>query len=240
MIAKLIAIFLFASSCCAQGLGGKAGMGGSAGMGGGFVASVAIAFDNSLTTTQSLTGTSLSYSYTVGSGTNRLLLVGVTAALVTPTVTYNSVSMTLVASQVYNFGGQSGYLYALVAPATGSNTVLITVGTSTAIVSTAVSYTGVNQSTTPDASSTSFSNSASSVTQTLTTVANNCWTILFVRTSGGTIAAGTSTTLRNSGTTVINFLDSNAPITPPGSTSLQATFGSAVEYTAMMVSYTHA
>lgn len=242
---KLILMVILTASCAAQGIGGKAGIGGNAGMGGGFVASVAIAFDNSLTTSQTSGTTNLTYAFNAdpgGTGTNKMLFVGVTAALVTPTVTYNGTSMTLLASVVYNFGVQEGYLYGLVAPASGSNNVSITVGTATAIVSTAVSYTGVKQIITPDASTTSSGSGATSgATLTLTTVADNCWTIMYVRGAGGSvIAAGSGTTLRNSGTTTNNFLDSNGPITPPGSTSLIFTLGSNQAYAAMMVSYTHA
>jgi hypothetical protein len=84
----------------------------------------------------------LTFSHTT-SGADRLLLVGVTCVNATiSSVTYNGVGMTAVES-----GGASIRLYALVAPATGANNVVVTLSTDEAVCAVAASYTGVDQTT---------------------------------------------------------------------------------------------
>jgi len=153
----------------------------------------------------------------VCTGSNTLLFVGcfATTGDVVTGITYNGVSMTQV-GKVTN-GGETTYLYYLIAPASGSNTIAISwTGVST-VRGHGVSYTGCAQSGVPDANTTN-SNSGSAITTTLTTIADNCWTVLYCRAQGN-ITAGAGTTLRGSSTTS-NPLDSNSVITPAGSTSL--------------------
>ena len=61
---------------------------------------------------------------------------------------------------------------------------------------------------------------------TVTTVADNCWTImgLLPYVNGSAISAGASTTLRGQGWGAI--LDSNLAKTPAGSVTLNSTFAS--------------
>lgn len=186
---------------------------------------MAIAFDQT-TTAQQLAGSSLSFSAST-SGSNRILLVPIFTSYGTTGdkisgVTYNSVSMTRVsgATQIDFVSGQSFYLYYLVAPDTGSNTLTITATGSGEIYGTAVSYTGVNQASPIDNSTTTTSGG----TITLTTVADNCWTLSFGRnTATGALTASTGTTQRSAGSGLYNIGDSNGAITPAGSTSMSWT-----------------
>jgi hypothetical protein len=84
----------------------------------------------------------------VGSGSNRVLVVGVVGACV-PSVTYGGVALTH-AGQVYNnnHSPDTTDLFVLVAPATGTNTVQVSYsGCTSDVEAGSISFTGVNQST---------------------------------------------------------------------------------------------
>jgi cellulose 1,4-beta-cellobiosidase len=87
--------------------------------------SASVALDSSALGQGALGASSLSWSHTVGSGSNRALVVGVVGACV-PSVTYGGVALTH-AGQVYNdnHAPSSTDLFVLVAPATGTNTVQV-------------------------------------------------------------------------------------------------------------------
>jgi hypothetical protein len=98
--------------------------------------------------------TSLTWNHTCA-GTNRLLTVAVAVGAnpdtaLTTTATYNGVAMTSV-GRVQSNGVSEGYvqMFRLVAPATGTNTVAVTVsgGTPNALTGGSVSFTSVNQTT---------------------------------------------------------------------------------------------
>lgn len=161
---------------------------------------MAIAFDNSAVGSAA-SGTSATFSLTV-SGSNRILIVGVVlrspnSASGPSSVTYNGVSLTQIAVIDISFMNLS--LWRLVNPSTGANNVVVTNGaTSSNIAATAVSYTGVNQ-TTPLGTATS--NSASSASSMSTTVSSNSGEL--VVDTGGTkdttsaiVAAGAGQTQR--------------------------------------------
>lgn len=101
----------------------------------------------------SVTGAgSLTFSHTT-SGSDRLLIVGtMTQNADVSGVTYNSVSMTLI-DTVDTGAGYWGNMYALVAPATGANDIVISMGADgcsgacTNIAAGAVSLNAVNQAT---------------------------------------------------------------------------------------------
>lgn len=100
-----------------------------------------------------VTGTSLTLSHTVGAGNNRILLVAYQAAGTADTVTgitYGGQAMTKLISSIapdpISGPGQMAVgVYAMVAPASGANDVVITSSASTDIRGTAISYTGVEQ-----------------------------------------------------------------------------------------------
>lgn len=126
---------------------------------------------------------SRTYSYTCGSGSNRLLVVAVNgdanSDLITG-VTYAGVSMTLIDKQTAGSGERWQYLFYLLSPATGANNVVISAsGTCDSIGSGAADYSGVSASGQPDATTKhSTAVSGNTFTTSVATVADNAWTIL--------------------------------------------------------------
>src|SRR2546427_236510 len=138
------------------------------------------------------------------SGTNRVLVVGVSWANITTrtvsSVTYNNVAMTSAGSAV-NAGNAGAEIFYLVAPAVGSNTVTVTLsGSANSLVGGAVTLTGVNQ-TTPlriFASAT-----GSSTTPSVTVTSNTGETVIdtvSLTTSGAITVNGTQTQQWQAGT----------------------------------------
>lgn len=193
---------------------------------------MAIAFDAATNSFSGTSGTSYTFSHTT-SGSNRFLVVyaGVPLTDIITGVTYAGVSMTL-AQKNQTSGDRWLYLYYLANPASGANNVVISSSGSDALLGSASSYTGVLGG--YDNSSTGTGN-ASSITTTLTTVADNCWTACIVQTLD-TVSAGSSTTARaQSGGR--GLYDSNAAITPAGSTSLHVTINSSQQFAWCMISF---
>ncbi|NTW31101.1 MAG: hypothetical protein HGB12_00430 [Bacteroidetes bacterium] len=166
-------------------------------------------------------------------GSNLILIVGTEVrgnGTAVTSLTYNGVAMTQIGSPLV---GSTLYydkiqLFYLIAPATGTHDIVLTHNGSY-VGATAVSYTGVKQSGQPDASTEQGPSSNGTYTTTLTTIANNCWTILLCHyaNSGGT--GGTGTTYLNLESMNIRMFHSNGAITPAGSTSLQ-TIGTPNDY----------
>jgi len=144
-------------------------------------------------------------------------------------VTYNGVPMTLVTKQ-QSTGSINDYiyLYVLVAPATGTNVVSISALTAGNIAAMSASYTGAAQTGQPDAfgsQATAGVSSGNANGPTITTVADNCWLVLFSRkTAAGAIAASSGVTLRQHSETTLTraLLDSNGPKTPAGAKAMQS------------------
>ena len=136
-----------------------------------------ISYDAQSSMTQSTTATSISWSHTAGTGNNRLLLVavGVHVATGAPTtvssITYGGVSLTQVTTGLYSTIDPQvrTYVFRLVNPASGANTVQITFAAATLAVAGAVTYAGVDQTTPIQASNTATgSGDAPSVSVTVT------------------------------------------------------------------------
>lgn len=190
---------------------------------------MAVARDASTQATVSGSGvTNYTFSHTC-SGSNRVLFVGVYdgAGDTTTSVTYNSVAMTQIGKIALDAETPFIYVYGLVAPATGSNTVSITrSGTGSVIGGAATSYTGVAQTGFPDASTTNHS-FGGTLTTTVTTVAANTLIYSFVmsdnRFSGTPAGTGTTTIQVSSasGATVFGqFESSSNPIVSPTAYSM--------------------
>ena len=189
---------------------------------------MSIAFD-AVSSNLGGSGTNVTVSHTC-TGKYLILLAGIQvyyvgndATSVVSSVTYNGVSMTLISKT--NVGGdntQASYLYYLINPSTGSNTLSVSTSTSvTGLQVQGASYTGVNQSGQPDSYNTG--NTSSPLTISTTTVANNCWLVgTAASSSGATLNAGTGTTLRSLAGRQVAF-DSNGAKSPAGSYSLQCT-----------------
>lgn len=169
--------------------------------------------------------TTLSFSHTC-TGSNRLLLVSYFTfpnADAVSGITYATVPMTKLATLAADAGGVET-IYGLIAPAIGANNIVFTISPSSQVFATAASYTGVSQTGLPD-NFTTNTGTATSLTTALTTIADNCWIVFGGRENGGTIGAGTNTSLRiaNSTSPDCALFDTNAAQTPAGSHSVQTT-----------------
>ncbi len=185
---------------------------------------MSIAFDAATDGGVVNTATSLTFAHTC-SGSNRMLFVSVVAGNTPNTitgVTYNGVAMTKIDS-VINGTDRYVYLWYLIAPGAGAFNVVVTSNANELIMATAASYTGVKQSAQPDAHTTNTGTSP--VTTSVTTVADNCWTILVGYANGGALTASTGSTFRVQGATFTNptMFDSNTALTPAGSKSMAVT-----------------
>jgi len=105
----------------------------------------------SATDTASGSVTSLSYSHTATGDNYLIVQLSARANITSPSVTYNSVSMTLLVGPTSPSAGQYAqqWVYGLANPSTGSNTVSISWTGSAGVASTAVSYTNVASVNTP-------------------------------------------------------------------------------------------
>jgi hypothetical protein len=87
-------------------------------------------------------------------------------------VTYGGVAMTFIASENNTVNSYASLFY-LIAPATGSNNIVITNGGS----SIAICYLGAKQSAQPDNFTSSKGSQGGTVGLTITPVADNCWVL---------------------------------------------------------------
>lgn len=190
---------------------------------------MAIAFNNSADLGGSDSISSLIVSYTLGAGSNLLIVVIAEEAAVNNItgVTYAGASMALawsVPGVAALYGGLS--MWYLLGPASGANDVVVSAGTSQFIRAVAADYTGVNQSGQPDATSPGSFDTVghASYTDSVTTVADNSWAIAaFIgHHSDFPPSAGAGSTLRVFGAFygLPSIFDSNGPVTPAGSYSM--------------------
>lgn len=181
---------------------------------------MAIAYDTG-TGNETNSGTSVSWSHTC-TGSDRILWVYVmnSSAVNVTSVTYNGVELTLA---VGNGSSQRSRLYYLIAPATGANTVQVNLASTSYVYCASASYTGVAQTGQPDA--TGFANNgASPRTTSVTTVADNCWTVLGARAvSTGNTSASTNSTKKVDRSGYVQFYDNNTEVSPAGSYSMTVT-----------------
>ena len=191
---------------------------------------MAIAYNTAGTATMSPTsaGTSKTATLNVGSGTDRILWVGIATGDnttdVTSSLTYNGVAMTKLVGRRLNTSTQYLTLWYLVNPTSGSNTLTWTGSANEQYVYAAFTvYTGVPSSTYGVGSNTASADETDgTLALTLTTQYNNAWTVSICRsTDYGDHSAGTGTTERAQ--LAISIGDSNGGITPVGSTTMNWT-----------------
>lgn len=157
-------------------------------------------------------------------GSNRHLLVGISMLSVAGSsvsgITYNGVAMTFLGAKASVSGAIRVELWGLVAPATGTNAIAVTLSASLDSVGGAISTTGVHQTSPTEAfNSASATNvGAADATVDVTTVADNDWVLDAVATSDTTITVtGTQTQRSNvSGALGSGATGSQGPKTPPG------------------------
>lgn len=181
---------------------------------------MAIAFDNAVYGGLVNPSSSQTYAYTVGTGSNRILFVGVVANVSITGVTYGGMAMTFISSS-QNGSDLTAYLYYLIAPASGSNNVIVSAGSSGVILSGAVSYSGASQTGVPDASHTAIATGVTSWSDSVTTVADNSWAIAMIRENVGRSATvGANTNNRVDGGGHGFHMVDGGPKTPAGSFAL--------------------
>jgi len=178
---------------------------------------------------------------TIGSGSNRyLFVVGHSNVGDTVTgITWNGVSMTQLSKKVC-LAGDCIYIYGLANPDSGNHNIVMSSSSSSYMGILAASYTGVNQTGQPDAVATGSAASVTSLTSTVTTIADNCWLLAVYRWDGAqALSAGTNSYLRVTLDPGLNdaLLDSNAAQTPAGSKSLQGTIVSANNMNYCIISF---
>ena len=164
-----------------------------------------IAYDNSAASGNSGQN-SLTFSYTVGSGSNRLLIVsvgavdGTTADRQVSGITYNGVALTRGDGRDSTSEFENNEVWYLLGPASGANNVVVTMGgTCNGISAVAASYTGVQQSSQPDATQTAAITSTTTPSTSITTVADDSLIVASAikHSATGTIdSAGTDQTIR--------------------------------------------
>lgn len=198
------------------------------------IATSSIAFDAAGAWVGDSGVSSATTTITIGSGSNRMLVVATlttSGTASTTSVTDNGTSMTLVTSTVVD-SSRTLALYDIIAPPSGVNAIQINVSATQAVVQLGgVSYSGVLQSSTPDAVvTTTTSTSITSLTTSLTTIANNDWSVTVTRFSTGSNGnvAGASSTIRILSPAVnTSIADTNGPKSPAGLQSMTITNGNA-------------
>lgn len=202
---------------------------------------MAIARDAVAASTGTDTDFNLTFAHDCGSGADRFLIVAIhTSADDITGVTYAGVAMVLLDK---SSDGVS-QLWGLHNPAAGSNNVSITNNGFHRMSAVAQCYTGVQQSTTPDAVSGSTDTAifATSLTMSTTTVADNCWVFFAVRcaNTASLPSAGTGSSLvgqhQPASAESISLFDTNGAVTPAGSRSMQVTHGSSTNLSGAQVS----
>lgn len=205
---------------------------------------MAIAFDAASSGGTSSTSP-VTWSHTVGAGSNTLLLVGVAVNSVTQStataVSFNGVAMTKMTSlQGSNVALSTNEvsIWALAAPAAGAHTVSVTttLGTLPDLAGGSISYTGAAQTVTPDAtgSTTNSSTTQGSQSFNVVTVTDNDWVVAI----GNYVNNGATQTTLTAGQTsratqpmsinlngVFRMEDTNAVKTPPGTQAMTMTTG---------------
>lgn len=129
-------------------------------------------------------------------GSDRFLAVDVSllsAGSTVTSITYNGVALSFIGAQstVTSFGRVESW--GLVNPASGSNSIAVTLSGTIASAGTAVSYTGVHQTTPTEAFNSAQATNTGSATDAsvvVTAVAGQCWIHAAVATDDGSVTAG--------------------------------------------------
>lgn len=204
---------------------------------------MAIALDSA--TQSTFASPNVTWTHTIGAGSNLLLVVGVmcrdsTAQPSVSGVTYNSVAMTKARADQTSTSStfMETSVWLLHAPTTGANSVVATFTGSGSPkgVGVSASYTGAQQSDSADASNGKVLNGSTVGDQTfsVTTVSNNCWIFAISgiqsssaptnvpdQTQRGTNVTGTV------GSSLYNVAgeDTNGVVTPAGAKTMGFTLG---------------
>lgn len=185
---------------------------------------MAIAFDAETSTTGSADPAVMSHT----NGTDaRILFVGFSYpdARTVSSATYGGQAMTEIGS-VDTGGGGKVKFYMLATPPTGANNVSIEMDNTGTWRMAAASYKGGEAISQPDATGGNGFTTDTTRSHTLTSIADNCWHVMYADHNPQTVSAGASTTKRTTGTTTFGIFDGNAVITPAGSNTIISTSSS--------------
>ena len=111
-------------------------------------ADAAVSVDNTTTAVSAANVSSLTWSHTVGAGANRILLVSISfrdGNVTATSVTYGGTALTLIDSQNGPGNQNRTEMWYLLAPPSGTASVVVNMSAGKRIVGASVSYTGVNQ-----------------------------------------------------------------------------------------------
>lgn len=194
------------------------------------VSFAAIAYDTSAEYTACVTGTSCTYSYTIGAVTNPFLYFTSISFATDPgvvTATYNGVSMTQVGT---NQNVLTGYAYTFYAkgPATGTHNLVTTTSNSltNGFYDHVASYGGVDQTIPVDGTPvqhTITAQSGDSITVTTTSSSNDSWVVgTWMSVPGRAYTAGAGT-VKRIGDSQGSMMDSNQGVNPSGPYTLNVT-----------------
>lgn len=142
-------------------------------------------------------------------------------------ITYNGVNLSLIKAQASVSGAVRAELWGLAAPATGSNTIVVTLSAALDSIGGAISFTGDHQTSPTEgaASATATNVGAADATVDVTTVADNDVCVDVVATSDTAITVGAGQTSRNNVTGALGSgaMSSEGPKTPAGAVTMSWT-----------------
>lgn len=154
-------------------------------------------------------------------------------------VTYNGSAMTLVKADASN----KTKSWILLAPASGSHSLVATNGTFSALAIYGQAYDDVTQSVTADSSNDQTDIFVTDQTIPITTVAASVW-LFYGAGANAVVSAGTGAHLvgsADSGDNItMTLFDSNGAVTPAGSHSMQSTRGGATNIVGVIDAFTSA
>lgn len=173
----------------------------------------------SVTTGSAASATSLTFARISSAYPNRVIAIGISTGGTIQSVTDDGVTCSAVAGP--SGGGQPVVWYALAAPNAGTKNVIITLTGTSFIYATAVILTGAKQTGIPDAQTTNSAGSGTSITTTITTIADKSWGLTVYRNDNdGNSTAGTGSRQISAFAGFIQIYDSNGAKTPAGSLSM--------------------
>lgn len=140
-------------------------------------------------------------------------------------VTYNGVAMTTVVGNLNDSGDFGMNMWYLINPSTGANNIILTATASDGLAACATSFTGAKQSGQPDATGSAGPTTTDNFSQSVTTVADNCWIVWGFYEGSGAATTGANTTVRQQELVAygVGIADTNSAQTPAGSKTLNLT-----------------
>jgi len=188
-----------------------------------------VSYDNAAGNKESAGGSPLTWNHSIGSGSNRLLVVGVTNELYNAvmSVKYNTVSMTEWSHyHVYNDTSNPFltffYMKEADLPAAGTYEVEVTYTVTTTVTGGSISFSGVDQ-TTPLQNKVEGSTLNVALDVTITCASGNMAVLLAGCGSAfGTLGGGTNRYLQNNDSS--SFMNNGAGVTEPGDGSVNITY----------------